>query len=297
MVKGGLGKGLSALIPQEDAVIAVGAVEGTGSGGPELIKIGKIRANPEQPRRTFDPVTLEELADSIRRHGIIQPILVEKTSDGDFMIVAGERRFRAATIAGLNEIPVIVRSFTQEKRLEIAIIENIQREDLNPIEEAQGYRSLMELTRLTQEEVAERVGKNRSTVANALRLLKLPADILDALKKGEITPGHARAILSLVNPADQRILFGRIIANSLSVREAEKMAGELSKGLRSGTETSKTVTSARPKLPELAAIEQSFIDALGTKVQVSGNGKKGSITIEYFSQDDLERIFSLIAKQ
>jgi ParB family transcriptional regulator, chromosome partitioning protein len=208
--------------------------------------------------------------------------------------VAGERRYRAAVLAGLSEIPVIVRSFSEEKRLEIAIIENVQREDLNPVEEAMGYRALMDLTGVTQEDVASRVGKNRSTVANALRVLKLPEDILDSVKSGQISPGHARALLSAVNPADMRVLFSRIIGDGLSVRETERTVQEFNRGMRSRP-AGKPQAKPQAKIPEVEAVERRLIDALGTKVSVSGGGKKGTVVIEYYSGDDLDRICGIIS--
>jgi ParB family transcriptional regulator, chromosome partitioning protein len=293
VAKFGLGKGLDALITDSDMAQAMS--EPRTPGEPASVPIGKLKPNPNQPRKDFDPGSLGELAESIRSHGVIQPIIVEEDGSGGYIIVAGERRFRAASLAGLEEVPVIVRKFSEGKKLEIALIENIQREDLNPIEEAQAYRNLMELTSLTQEEVSERVGKNRSTVANSLRLLKLPEDIVESIRKGEVSAGHARAILSLVNPADQRILYKRIIDSGLSVRETERDAQNLNGGIRAIAGDHKDKKREKQKIPEIAFIEQAFIDALGTKVKVSGNGKKGKIQIEYYSTEDLERVLGIIA--
>jgi ParB family transcriptional regulator, chromosome partitioning protein len=297
VAKIGLGKGINALIPDIDSGDEAKKEAGpVGSGGERLIELDRIKANPDQPRRSFDDETLKELADSVRRHGVIQPILVEEDGSGGYRIIAGERRYRAATLAGLRDIPALVRSVSPEKRLEVALIENIQREDLNPVDEALAYRQLMDLTGASQEEVASRVGKNRSTVANALRLLKLPPQILEALKSGSLTPGHARAILSVVNPADQEILFKRIVADSLSVRDAGRDAGRLNSGDRgsSGGAVRVTVKAEDIRAPELREIEEGLIGSLGTKVAVKGSLEKGSIEISYFSMDDLERIFRLL---
>ena len=289
----GLGRGLGALIP--DTIPGIQEI-GTGQGAPVTVAIGKIRANPKQPRKDFSKESLDELADSIREHGIIQPILVEESSPDGYMIVAGERRWRAAQIAGLRDVPVLVKAFTDQQRLEISLIENIQREDLNPVEEAHAYRNLMEITGLAQEEVARRVGKNRSTVANALRLLKLPDDMLVALRDGSLTAGHARAVLAVVNPADQEVLFNRVRADGLSVRQAEEMSKQLNGGMRAKAASTAPEASAPALRPEVREIQQRLIDALGTKVSVSGDGTKGKVVIDYYSPDDLERILEIVAK-
>jgi len=289
--KFGLGKGLDALLSGTEA----DETRPAGNGSGELrLPLDQLKANPNQPRRVFDEDALQELAASIREHGIIQPVVVETTGDGAYLIVAGERRCRAARIAGLKEVPAVVRNYSDERRLEVALIENVQRMDLNPIEEAAAYRKLMEITGLSQEEIAARVGKNRSTVANALRLLKLPEDVQGALAAGQLTPGHARSILAVVNPADQRVLFGRIVGDGISVREAEKMAAELNGGIRASAAAAEE-KPAKDRAPELMEIEQRFIDALGTKVAISGGLKKGSIRIDYYSMDDLDRLFSILA--
>lgn len=289
--KYGLGKGLDALL---SGTSADETRPDKGLQGEMWIPLEKLKANPNQPRKIFDEDSLHELAASIREHGIIQPIIVEENSDGTYIIVAGERRSRAARMAGLREVPAIIRNYSDERRLEIALIENVQRSDLNPIEEAQAYKRLMELTGLSQDEVAARVGKNRSTVANALRLLKLPEDMQNALAAQQMTSGHARAILSVVNPADQRVLFGKILAEAISVREAEKFAQELNGGIRAA-EKSKETEKIREKDPELLAMEQQFIDILGTKVSISGGLKRGSIHIDYYSMEDLDRIYTILA--
>ena len=283
--KAALGKGLGSLIPQtEDLEIGASTVVTN-------IAINLIHPNPNQPRKTFKEEALTELADSIKQQGIIQPIIVEKDG-GRYNIIAGERRFRAARMAGLFEIPVIIRKYTDEEKLEAALIENIQREDLNAIEEAQGYHMLMRTLNLNQDEVAQKVGKKRSTVANSLRLLNLPDDIQASLAEGRITAGHARTLLSVVNPSDMRILYSRILNDFLSVRESERQAATLNNGVRNTAPTPEP--AAKAANPEISRMEQQFIDALGTKVSVKGGLKKGKIEISYFSLDDLERIYDII---
>ena len=251
--------------------------------------------NPYQPRKEFDQLALEELASSIREHGIVEPVIVSQSTDGNYYIVGGERRVRAAKIAGLEKVPVCIKQYSKEAMLEIAIIENIQREDLNALEEALAYNELMLMGNLNQEEVASRVGKSRSAVANALRLLKLPEDMKKALGQAEISAGHARAILSVINPQDQRVLFARIIGSNLSVRDAEQMAQSLNgKGIvPQKAKAQKTETQD----PDLLAFEEQFREKLGTKVKIKGDFEKGSIEISYFSSEDLEHLYSLISQQ
>jgi len=295
----GLGRGLNALLDESEQETRDNAPEAVRAGSELFVDPSLLKPNPHQPRREFDEEALKELADSIREHGIIQPIIAEEAGDGTYFIIAGERRTRAARLAGLLTVPVILKKFSEERKLEVALIENIQRENLNPIEEAEAYHQLMTMGNLCQEETAARVGKNRSTVANALRLLKLPEDIRSSLSTGQISPGHARAILSIMNPADQRILFGRIVGNGLSVREAERMAAELNGGSRAGKEG--TASGGKKKSDdesvrsiEVRTIEQRFIDALGTKVTVKGSLDRGTIEVAYFSRDDLDRLYELI---
>jgi len=249
--------------------------------------------NPHQPRKEFNEDALSDLAQSIREHGVIQPILIEDAKDGTFYIIAGERRTRASRLAGLTEVPVRLKNYSEERKLEIALIENIQRENLNPIEEALAYQSLMSLSRLNQEEVAVRVGKSRSAVTNALRLLKLPEDMQNALAEGKISAGHARALLSVNDLSDQRILYGKIIGMALSVRETEQAANELN-GNVPKKETEKKV-AVTPKDPDIAYLEQQFIDKLGTKVTLKGSLDKGTLEIAYFSRDDLDRLYEIIS--
>ena len=251
-----------------------------------------LKPNPRQPRTYFDDEKLAELTESVRNEGILSPVIIEDANDGTFFIIAGERRTRAAKAAGLKKIPVQLRKYSEQRKLEVALIENIQRTDLNALEEAQAYYDVMELGNLTQDQVAERVGKNRSTVANCLRLLKLPEDIQKALVTDSISSGHARAILSLENDSDKRILFGKIIGQGLSVRQSENIAKEMKSGISS---VAKTDLKPEPKKdPNLAALEQKLIERLGTKVQLKGGFSKGTISINYFSSEDLDRIFNLI---
>ncbi len=289
----GLGKGLEALMSDAEKEVSneVKTAAEVVSGELE-VDVDKLLPNPHQPRTEFDKEALQELADSIKENGVIQPVLVEKADGDNYYIIAGERRTRAAKLAGLKKIPVRVQKFSEEKKLEVALIENIQREDLNALEEALAYRKLMDMCGITQDEVAKRVGKNRTTVTNALRLLKLPEDMQTSLANDEITAGHARALLSVTNPADQRILFARILGQDLSVRETERQAAELNGGGKAAVK--KTSKPVEKKDPDISSIEERFIEALGTKVQLKGSLEKGSLQIEYFSRDDLDRIFQLI---
>ena len=300
---GGLGKGLGALLSEasldetEEVKVVENSSNAGGKGGDFLLDLDKLQPNPHQPRTEFDPEALQELADSIKEHGIIQPPLVEEAGNGMYYIIAGERRTRAARLAGLTQIPVRVKSFSEENKLEVALIENIQREDLNALEEALAYKKLMDMANITQDEVAKRVGKNRSTVANALRLLKLPEDMQTALADDKISAGHARALLSVNNSSDMQILFGRIIGQGLSVREAEAQAQEMNGKPIAKPESKKTAKVEPVKDPDLQALEQQLIEKLGTKVFIKGNMSSGAIQIEYFSSDDLDRVFNLIMNQ
>ncbi|MBE3130204.1 MAG: ParB/RepB/Spo0J family partition protein [Spirochaetes bacterium] len=286
MSKRALGKGISALLGDEEKREGPGTTE---------VALSTLRPNPSQPRKDFADARLRELADSIRQKGVLQPILVEAGPDGRYTIIAGERRFRAAKLAGLEKIPVIVGRFGADEKLEIALIENVQREDLTPIEEAQAYRRLMDMAALSQEQVAAKVGKDRSTIANSLRLLKLPEEMQQAIARGEMSPGHARAILMLVNPADQQLLFRRIVDRGISVREAEEAAAGLNRGKKSAQKAGAGEKPSRGrKEPEIRAIEEKLIEKLGTKVEIKGTGKKGRIEIAYYSIDDLDRLLELL---
>jgi len=298
----GLGKGLGALIPEPEPVpLALGASEEERRDGILRLPLHRLKPNPDQPRKTFSEESLQELADSLKRHGLIQPILAEDSGDGNYLIIAGERRYRAAERAGLREVPVIVRALTPEKRLEIALIENVQREDLNPIEEAEAYRSLMSLGDLTQDEVADAVGKSRSAVANALRLLRLPEPMLAAVRDGTMSAGHARAVLAVPDPSRRELLFARIVAEGISVREAEAAAQVMARTGEAGAPGAPGAAPAahkaeKPREPEIREVEERLIEALGTKVSVRGDSRKGTIAIEYYSLEDLERIIGVLAK-
>lgn len=294
MAKRRLGKGIDALIQGQDVD------EETRQQAVVDVPIGHLRPNPEQPRKQFSEDHLAELTDSVREKGVIQPILAEEADDGTYLIIAGERRFRAAQRAGLEQVPVLPRRFSRDEKLEIALIENLQREDLNPIDEAEAYRSLMETAALTQEQLAHRLGLNRSTVANALRLLRLPDELKSEIVSGRLSAGHARAILAVDTEEGRRRLAERIREEALSVRQAEELATTLSSGgakrrARGGETGSGGEGSGPAKSPELRALEERLLEALGTKVVVKGTDSKGRIEIEYFSLDDLERIAGIIA--
>jgi ParB family chromosome partitioning protein len=282
--KRALGRGIDALLP--------GQREGLERpAGTTTVALSELRAGSQQPRRSFPQEPLEELARSIRQKGLLQPLLVEEAGEGSYAIVAGERRFRAAQLAGLQEVPVIVRQFSELEKTEIALIENLQREDLTPVEEALGYKALIDKGKLTQEDVAVRVGKNRSTVANALRLLKLPEPMLAALDEGRLTPGHARALLSVTDSRRQEALFRQVLEAELSVRETERRAAT-PPAPRPGPVAGR---AASPRgSAELKALEQRFIERFGTKVSIRGTDSRGRIEIAYFSADDLERIIGLL---
>ncbi len=310
----GLGRGLGALIPEGDLepvrvdpVPAQAGADGQaipGSDVPEAapgsaiekgllrLPLGRIEPNPDQPRRVFAPESISELAESIKRHGLIQPIIVEDMGEGMYRIVAGERRWRAANEAGLREIPVLVRNYSPERRLEIALIENVQREDLNPVEEAEAYRAIMALTNCTQEEVADKVGKSRPAVANALRILRLPAAGLEALKEGKISSGHARALLSVQDPGQREFLLARLLTEELSVRQAEAAAQDLNRGRKPEGPVGPAKVETREA--EIVELEGRLIGTFGTKVAVKGSSKRGTIVIEYYSLEDLERIISVV---
>ena len=281
----GLGKGFGALLPDESETSAEGVL---------LAPLTALQTNPDQPRKEFAQAALEELAASIKEKGILQPILVEPLGSG-YRIVAGERRYRAAKMAGLTEVPVLVRSFTAEERMEIALIENIQRTDLNPVEEAKAYRQLMDSFNLTQDQVAQKVGKQRSTVANALRLLRLSDAMLADLERGAFSPGHARALLAVEDLARRDELHRRIIQEGLSVREAEAFVS--GKPVKAPTVSNPTAPApTAPRDTELVSWEQRLIEAFGTKVRIKGDSRQGVVEISYFTTDDLERVLERLEK-
>jgi len=292
-MKPGLGRGLDSLLKVYDDEVekvehkSVNKYE-IRQGEAEKIDINKIYANPNQPRRNFDKDSLNELADSIRLHGLIQPIIVNETADG-YMIIAGERRYRAAKLCGLKEINAIVKQYTEKQVAEIAIIENLQREDLNPVEVARGIKRLMDEYGLTQEKVSERLGKSRSAVANSIRILSLYPEVLDLIEKGKISFGHAKILASITDYATQLILAKKIAKDKLTVRDLEKEV-DVILGNKKAKKT--------PKLPsdELQDFISELQRALGTKVTCIGNDKKGRIYIDYYSQDDLDRIYDAILR-
>ena len=304
--KFGLGNGLDSLLgssAKEDEPAktenSFQSVKTNLPAGIEQDEFGKLwinpellRPNPYQPRQEFDPEQLKELSDSIKENGVIQPVTIEDAKDGTFYIIAGERRTRASRLAGLEKIPVQLSAFSDQKKLEVALIENIQRADLNPVEEARAYYKLMELGGLKQEEVAQKVGKNRATVANAIRLLKLPEDIQNALVGGQITAGHARALLMVKDKMNMHILFGKIVGQGLSVHQTEVMASEINNPQPKIKKNDGAKSLTRD--PDLIDVETQLIQKLGTKVQIKCSYEKGSIEISYFSKDDFNRLFDFI---
>ncbi|MGN0224832.1 MAG: ParB/RepB/Spo0J family partition protein [Prevotella sp.] len=284
-----LGRGL-------DALISTDSVSTQGSSTISEVAIDQIEANPNQPRRDFDPVALEELANSIRQIGIVQPITLRQTDDSKFQIIAGERRWRASQLAGLRAIPAYIRTIKDENVMEMALVENIQREDLNAIEIALAYEHLLEKSGMTQEKVAERVGKSRAAIANYLRLLKLPALVQMSLQKKEIDMGHARALLSLDSPSMQLKLFREITKNGYSVRKVEEMCQRLNSG--EDLQEAKKIMKAKEKLPEeFNMLKNKLSDLFATKVQMSmGANGKGKISIPFSNEEELEHIMSVLDK-
>ena len=281
-----LGRGLDALISTE-------GVRPQGSSTINEIPIAQIEANPNQPRREFDPDALQELATSIREIGIIQPITLRQIDDNRFQIIADERRWRASQIAGLTAIPAYIRTISDESIMEMALVENIQREDLNAIEIALAYQHLLENDGMTQEKVSERVGKSRAAIANYLRLLRLPAQIQLSLQKKEIDMGHARALLSLDSPSLQIKLYREIMKNNYSVRKVEEMVNLLKSGEKIPSGSTKIVPK-NPLPEEFNVLKDRLSSFLNTKVQFSCNPKgKGKISIPFNSEEDLERILTL----
>ena len=282
-----LGRGLDALISTDE-------VKTEGSSSIHEVPVSQIKANPNQPRREFDQTALQELADSIAEIGIIQPITLRKMEDDTYQIIAGERRFRASQLAGLASVPAYIRTADDENVMEMALIENIQREDLNSLEIALAYQHLIEQYGLTQERLSERVGKKRTTIANYLRLLKLPAQIQVALQNKEIDMGHARALLTLDNPTMQIRLFEELMREGYSVRKVEQMVKALNEGEAVKGATGKKIAPA--KLPEeYNLLKKQLSYFFHSKVQLSCSGKgKGKISIPFNSEEDLERIVGIL---
>ena len=272
--KGGLGKGL-------EAIFAENATE--DQNATVTLKISDLEPNREQPRHEFKEEALMELADSISRHGILQPLLVRPLLGGGYQIVAGERRWRAARMAGLTEVPAVIRELDESQVMELALIENLQREDLSPLEEAQGYAALIDTYGFTQEEVAETVGKSRPAVTNALRLMKLPEEIRSMLEEGVLSAGHARALLALPEEEAMVALARQVKEKGLSVRQVEELAKKAS---QRGKEEKKEKKSR--KIPYFSEAELALHDHLGRKVSVNGTKKKGVLQIEFYGEEDLK---------
>lgn len=273
--RGGLGRGLGALIP-------------SFASGTEMADIDRIVPNPHQPRTIFDPEALAELTESIRQHGILQPLLVTRIAAPDgqgtaYQLIAGERRFQAARQAGLTRVPVILKEAVGDEALALSLVENLQRADLTPLEEAVAYRRLIDMFSLTQEEIARRVGKSRVAVTNSLRLLSLSQEIRDSLARGEITEGHARAILTLADEEQRRYLWRLIVEQGLSVRQAEALARELKGEVIAARTRQRQQTD-----PDIQAIEEELRAALGTKVSLVRGRRGGHITIHFYSDEELE---------
>ncbi len=291
-MKMGLGRGLDSLLKVYDEETEEKTVQQPTQsvsnyemrhGDVEKIDLAKVYPNPNQPRKTFDKESLNELAESIRIHGLIQPVIVNKMDDG-YMIIAGERRYRACKICGLTQIDAIVKNYTNKQISEISIIENLQREDLNPVEIAKGIRKLMDEYGLTQEKVAERLGKPRSAIANSVRILALYPEVLDMVEKGKVSFGHAKILVAVEDYATQLLFAKKVAKDKLTVRDLEHEVNALLGG-------KKKKPSAKAVGEELQEFVADMQRKLGTKVSVIGNEKKGRIYIDYYSQDDLDRIY------
>lgn len=274
----GLGKGLEALIP----------VAEEPKGGVNQVPISTISPNPMQPRTALDPEALEDLAASIREHGVIQPLIVTQRGPEQYQLIAGERRWQAARMAGLATVPVIVKEATPQQFLELALVENIQRADLNPLEEAAAFRQLVEEFELTQEQVAERVGKSRVAVTNTMRLLRLPVEVQQALADGVIREGHARALLALSTPEAQVAALKTVVKKGLNVRQTEELVRRL-------LAEPPPKRALEPVPPEIQALEEEFRDTLGTKVNLFRNQKgQGRLVIHFYSEEELQAIYDVI---
>lgn len=276
----GLGKGLGALMLENNVDDMVST---------STLPINEIIPNKEQPRKTFDEGALQELADSITVHGVLQPLLVRPLLSGGYQLIAGERRWRASRMAGLKDVPVIIRELSDSEAMEIAIIENLQREDLNPIEEAEGLQALIDKCDYTQEQVAVSVGKSRPAIANALRLLKLPEEVRQMTKEGEISAGHARALLAFDNQAIMYEVAKQIVSDKLTVRDVERLA-------KRPTKSAEKKQNAKHRDSFYDEVELSLTEVLGRRVKVYNGRSKGTLEIEFYSLDDLKDIANAIAK-
>ena len=277
--KSGLGTGLDTLF--EDNGFGLAQENGT------VLRLTEIEPNRNQPRKEFDEQALSELADSIREHGIIQPLAVRPAGDNYYQIIAGERRWRAARLAGLTDVPVVVIEADDKKAMELALIENLQRSDLNPIEEALGYQELMGTYEMTQEQAAARVGKSRPAVANALRLLSLSPAVLELVKDGSLSAGHARALLPVKDEAQQLSIAQKVMALGLSVRQTEALCKKL-------TKQAQPVKEQPPQVDYLAECEKELTAGLGRKVRIVSGKRKGRIELEYYGQDDLQQLYDAL---
>ena len=295
--KRGLGKGISSLMSgfdfdsqTDDIITKTIKDERKDKMTVVQLDIGHVRPNPNQPRKYFDEEALSGLAESIKSQGIIQPLTVEEIAPGEFSIIAGERRYRAAKIAGLEKIPAIVVNINEIQRIQMSLIENIQRENLNAIEEATAYQYLIDHCGFTPEMVSQKVGKSRSAIANSLRLLSLSDKMKDDIVSGAMSAGHARAILSLVNPADRDLLRDKIVHEGLSVRDAEILADSYNKG-------HKLIQRKKSagKDSEIVNIEEKFVSAIGARVEIKGSLDKGKLQIKFKNQKDLERLYALLS--
>lgn len=284
--KKGLGRGLDSLIINTDVSIEE-TKEDKSIEGLTRLNINNIKPNENQPRKTFDPEKIEDLANSIREHGVIQPIVVRKVKDG-YEIVAGERRWRAARKAELTEVPCIVRELTDEQNMLFAIIENMQREDLNPIEEAEGLEKMITSFGMTQADISKSVGKSRPYITNSLRLLKLPEEIKSMMSDGLLTTGHGRALINVEDEEKQLEIAKKVIKEGLSVRKIEELANEKKKKKRGKP------AKRAPKSPDVLLIERELKGVLGTKVNLNMTGDKGTIEIECYSKDEAERIIEML---
>lgn len=298
MIKKGLGRGINALLSiyddeNEESLNAEKDVKTHSNENVKEIKglnevnINDIIPNPNQPRKHFDETALNELASSIRVHGIIQPIVLNESDDGKYMIIAGERRWRAAKIAGLETVPAYIRRFTEKQVKEISIIENLQREDLNPIEAAKAIKQLMEEYKLTQEAVAERIGKSRSVIANTVRLLTLPVEVVDMIETNKLSAGHAKILVALTDPIEQIKIATVAVNKKLSVREIEKLVKNINNPSKERPKSEQSI--------ELKEMINEMQRVFATKVSAIGNDNKGRIYIDYYSKDDLDRISELLS--
>ncbi|MGI6145227.1 MAG: ParB/RepB/Spo0J family partition protein [Clostridia bacterium] len=286
MSKTGLGKGLSALIP---TITDLKETENSITD----IEVSAIIPNTYQPRRVFDDEKLHELAASIKEHGVVQPVVVRQLNNGKYELVVGERRWRACRLLQLQKIPAVIKEYSEEQMMEIALVENIQRQDLNPLEEAQAYQKLLTDFNYTQEQVAQKVSKSRSFVANMVRLLNLAQPVLERLSAGDLTIGHARPLLAVEEPQEQIKAAEAIIANKMTVREAENYV----KALNENKGKKKSISKKKSRLsPDLIDLETKLRERCGTKVLIKANGHKGKIEIDYYNNDDLNRILSYFFK-